>query len=288
MAAGSKRLIAALAVLLTCLAAAQPVAPKRIVSLVPALTEMLFAIGAGPAVVGVSSFDEFPPEVKTLPRVGALLNPDTERIFALRPDLVITYGSQAELEAQFAAAHIRTFSYRHGGIGTVLQSIRELGRATGRQAGAERVAGGLERRLQEIRARVKGRPRPRTLLVFDRQPQTLREIYVSGGAGFLHEMLDAAGGANVFADTPKESVQPSQEMLIARAPEVIIEVRATGMLEGGNLQEERAAWSALRGVPAVRQGRVHLLVGQYLVSPGPRLADATEALARVLHPEAFR
>ena len=89
---------------------------RRIVSLVPALTEMLFAIGAGPQVVGVSSFDAFPPEVKNLPRVGALLDPDTERILSLRPDLVIIYGSQTDLQTQFERAgiqHVRLPARRH-------------------------------------------------------------------------------------------------------------------------------------------------------------------------------
>jgi iron complex transport system substrate-binding protein len=266
----------------------QTAAPHRIVSLVPALTEMLFAIGAGSEVVGVGSYDEFPPEVKKLPRVGALINPDTERIFALRPDLVITYGSQAELEAQFSKVGIRTFSYRHGGIATVLASIRDLGRAASHPDEAERVARELETRLAAIRARVQGRPRPRTLLVFERQPKTLRDVYASGGEGFLHEILDAAGGANVFADVKRESVQPSQETLLARSPDVIIEIRAVGLLEASEARDARSVWAALGSVPAVRSGQIHLLTGEYLVVPGPRLAQATEALARVLHPEVFR
>ena len=80
--------------------------PQRIVSLIPAVTEILFAIGAGPQVVGVGSFDTFPPEVSKLPRVGALLDPDTERILSLRPTLVVTYGSQTELQTQLARAGI--------------------------------------------------------------------------------------------------------------------------------------------------------------------------------------
>jgi len=81
---------------------------------------MLFAVGAGPQVVGVSTYDDFPPETKALPRVGALLDPDTERIFSLRPDLVIIYGSQSELESQFARAGIRVYAYRHAGVGNVM------------------------------------------------------------------------------------------------------------------------------------------------------------------------
>jgi iron complex transport system substrate-binding protein len=260
--------------------------PRRIVSLVPAMTEMLFAMGAGPQVVAVSSYDDFPPEVRALPKVGALLDPDTERILALRPDLVIVYGSQSDLQMQLERARLRTFNYRHGGIGTTLNTIRELGAVTSHRQEAEDLASSLQRRLEDIRARVKGRPRPRTLLVFERQPGTLREIYASGSVGFLNEMLDIAGGINVFADVSRESVQPSIETLLARAPDVILEVRAAGLLQT-DAAAERNAWLPLSSVPAVKNGRVHLLIGDYLVVPGPRLAMATESFARVLHPEAF-
>ena len=262
-----------------------PRAPQRIVSLVPALTEMLFAIGAGPQVVGVSSYDAFPPEVKKLPRVGALLDPDTERILALRPDLVITYGSQSNAEAQFARAGIRTYSYRHGGIATILESLRELAALTGRRADGDRIASDLQARFDAVRARVRGRPRPRTVLVFEHDSGTLRSMFVSGGIGFLHDMLEIAGGENVFADVKRESVQPSVETLISRAPDVIVEIRAN---PPPNIDAERRAWLTLTTVPAVRNGRVHFLAGEYLVVPGPRVAQGVEAFARALHPEAFR
>jgi iron complex transport system substrate-binding protein len=301
MAAGTKRLIAAVVLLLvggaglvspasadlTQSAAQRPGGARRIVSLVPALTEMLFAIGAGSQVVGVGSFDAFPPEVKNLPRVGALLNPDVERILSLRPELVVIYGSQTDLQTQFARAGVKTYSYRHGGIDTILQSIRELGDATGHRPEADRVVSGLRDKLAAIRARMKGRAQPNVLLVIDRQPKTLREIYVSGGFGFLHEMLEIAGGRNVFSDVKRESVQPSHETLIARAPQVIVELQAEGMIAPSDIAADKATWSTLSSLPAVRNGRVHILVGQYLVVPGPRFADAVETLARTLHPEAF-
>jgi len=263
-------------------------APARIISLVPALTEMLFAIGAGPQVIAVSSYDNFPAEVKALPKVGALLDPDTERILSLRPDLVITYGSQGELESQFARAGIRTFSYRHGGVPIVLETLRALGAATGHAVEADRTAREIQAQLDDIRARVRGRARPRTLLVFDRQPQSLQQMYVSGGVGFLHEMLEIAGGSNVFADVRREAVQPSHELLIVRAPEIILEVRAAGLLAADDVRRERGVWSALGSVPAIRNGRILFLSGDYLVVPGPRVAQATAAFARALHPEAFR
>ena len=288
MAARSQRFLTAFALVVACALLSAAPQQQRIVSLVPALTELLFAIGVGSSVIGVSNFDAFPPDVSRLPRVGALLDPDTERILSLRPTLVLIYGSQTDLQAQLRRAGIRTYVYRHGGIRTIYQSLQELGDATDHRPQADRVVRDLRARIDAVRTRVAGRPRPRVLLVIGRQPKTLREIYVSGGRGFLHEMLDIAGGQNVFADIARESAQPSQETLIARAPEVVIEVHAEGMFKTSTAEAERAVWSSLPSLPAVRNRRVHVLIGQYLVVPGPRFAEATETLARTLHPEAFK
>ena len=300
MAAGTKRLIAALFIA-ACGAslAGSPREPEgfaprshtekaRIVSLVPALTEMFFAIGAGPQVVGVGSFDQFPPEVAKLPRLGALLDPDTERILSLRPTLAAIYGSQTDLQAQLTRAGIRAYVYRHGGIETIYRTMRELGTATARESQAERLVRDLQARIATIRTRVRDRTKPKVLLVISRQPGTLREIYVSGGVGFLHEMLEIAGGRNVFADVARESAQPSQETILARAPDIVVEVHAEGMFKTSNVENEKAVWTPLSSLPAVRNNRVHVLLGQHLVVPGPRFADGAEALARTIHPGAFR
>jgi iron complex transport system substrate-binding protein len=261
--------------------------PARIVSLIPALTDMLIAIGAQPQLVAVSSYDD-DPQVKALPRVGALLDPDVERIIGLRPDLVLVYGSQQDLVTQLARASIPVYQYRHGGLAHVTATIRELGARVGRPARAEAVAAGIEERIAAVRRRTSVRPKPRTLLVFGREPGTLRGIYVSGGRGFLHDMLEAAGGANVFADTTTESVQASSELILARAPDVIIELRSNEEPSGPASRTEIDSWKALSSVPAVQNGRVHLLVGRSLNVPGPLVAEGVEQLARLLHPDIFK
>jgi iron complex transport system substrate-binding protein len=219
--------------------------------------------------------------------VGALLDPDTERIFALRPDLVIVYGSQTELERQFARAGIRVYAYRHAGIGNVLQTIRDVARLAGRTADGDRAVRDLQAQLDTVRARVRGRPRPRTMLVIGRDTGALRGVYVSGGVGFLHELLDIAGGDDLFADIKRESVQPSNETMIVRAPDVIVELWPGSQPPAETLQRERAVWNLLASVPAVRNNRVHLLYGDYLLAAGPRLGRAADTLARALHPDAF-
>ena len=280
-------ILAALIVLATTPSAQTPARPQRIISLVPALTEMLFAMGAGPQVVAVSSFDEYPPEVKNLERVGALLDPNLERILSLRPDLVAIYGSQQDLKTQLARAGIPVYPYRHAGLADITTTIREIGERVGHAAEARAVIGRIETQLASIRARVGTAPRPRTLLVFGREAGALRGIYASGGTGFLHDMLEAAGGEDVFGDIKRESVQATTELILARKPEVILEIRSSAS-ESGTPASEIAVWRTLASVPAVRNNRVHFIVDPRTVVPGPRVAEATELLARALHPDRFK
>jgi len=267
--------------------AAQNAAPQRIVSVIPAITEMLFAIGAGPQVVGVGSFDRFLPEIAKLPRVGALLDPDMEQIFSLRPDLVALYGSHLDQQSQLARADIPVFSYRHGGLDDVTATIRELGHRTGHAAEAEQVARSIEQGLEEIRKRVAGRKRPRTLVVIGREPGVIRNVYANGGVGFLHDMLEVAGATNVFGRVEREAVQPASEIILTTGADVIIELRVEGILGPLAIEREIAAWNRLSTLPAVRTGRVHFLIGSDLVIPGPRIVEGTRRLAQLIHPEAF-
>jgi iron complex transport system substrate-binding protein len=271
-----------LALLLTTCAFAQA-KPARIVSLVPGATEMLFAIGAGPRVVAVSSYDKEPPQVRSLPRVGALVDPDVERILSLKPDLIVVYGSQHELVRQLQRAGIAHFSYVHGGLTEIFRTIRELAARTGDTDRAAQVIRQIEDTLADIRRRVAGRPRPKTMIVFGREPGSLRNVYASGGYGFLHDLLAIAGGDDVFADIKRESVQASSELVLIRSPDVIVELRADD-----DSAPDLAAWQAVPSVPAVRNNRIVTLTGSDMVTAGPRIGQAAVRLARALHPDVFK
>jgi len=261
-----------------------PSTPQRIVSLVPAGTQMLFAIGAGPRVVGVSSFDRDPAEVRRLPKVGALLDPSTEQIVRLRPDLVVIDASQVEVRDTLTGMRIPVMTYSHPGLSDIMKTIRELGARLGLEVPAGRVAAVMESRLDRVRAGVAGRPRPSALIVFGREPASLRGIYASGGVGFLADIVDVAGGRNVFADIRRESLQAGTEIILAARPEVIVELQPG---EGGaGIRQAESAWQALASVPAVANRRVYVLVGDEFVVPGPRVAEAAERIARLLHPDA--
>jgi len=266
--------------------AAEP--PRRIVSLIPAVTEMIFAMGAGDRVVGVSAYDRYPPQVDRLPRVGGLIDPNIERIFSLKPDLVIVYDTQEDLKQRLDRAAIPFYRYEHRALPDIAATMRSVGARVGAGERANQLATGMEADLDAIRRMVSGQPRFKTLLVFGRDPGSLRNIYASGGYGFLHDMLEVAGGDDVFADTKQQSVQASTEMILARRPEVIIELHYGDSLKSADLQREAAVWDALPSIPAVRAHRVYLLVGDEFVVPGPRVVSATRTLARTLHPSVFK
>jgi iron complex transport system substrate-binding protein len=258
--------------------------PQRIISIIPSTTEMLFAMGAGPRVVGVGTFDRYPPEALTRAKVGGLVDPDVERIISLKPDLVVVYGTQSDLRAQLERAKIPIFLYQHAGLADITSTIRELGERIGSPREGSDLADRIEAEIADIRKRVAGRPHPRTLLVFGRDAETLRGIYASGAVGFLHDMLDAAGGTNVFADVPRQSIQTTSELAVARAPEVIIEIGVdTASASGRNLR----AWESLASIPAVRNKRIYQLRGDGMMNPGPRISASVRRVAEVLHPGAF-
>lgn len=260
----------------------QTAAPKRVISLVPAVTEMLYAVGAGSQVIAVSSYDHFPKEVEPLPRVGALIDPDIEKILSLRPDLVIVYGTQDELKVRLTRASIPMFLYQHAGLADITATIRSVGVRVGHAPEAEKVAGDMERGLDDIRTRVAGLPRYKTLLVFGREPGRLTSVYASAGVGFFHDLLEVIGSTDVFADVKKQNVQISSEQILARAPEAIIEFH--GRSTPAQLETERKVWGTLSSLPAVKNNRVFLIADERLNIPGPRIVEAARLMADALHP----
>jgi iron complex transport system substrate-binding protein len=278
--------LAALIVVAAIGLAAQTESAARVISLIPATTEMLFAMGAGDKLVAAGSYDHYPPEVERLPKVGALLDPNIERILMLKPDLVVVYGTQTELKNRLDRANIPYYMYVHKGLPDISETIRSLGARVGMAQQASSLASSIESRVNKVRAEVARLPRPKTLLVFGRERDSLRNIDASGGVGFLHDMLEAAGGTDVMSDVRRQSVMMTTEMILARAPEVILELRY-GPPEAGDAEDLRQ-WNTLAAVPAVKSKRIYQLRGQEYVVPGPRVAPAVEQMARTLHPEAFR
>lgn len=258
-----------------------PPSPQRLISLAPSVTEMLFALDLGERVVGVTSYCDYPPAARAKEKVGDVLNPSLERILALRPDLVIiSTATQLERFARrLEEVGVPLYVVNADRVEDVLRSLENLGEITGRREEAERVVRALRARLDDIRARVRGRPRPRVLMVIQRDP-----LIVPGRGAFLTDLVEQAGGQSITADAEREWTPYSLETVLARAPEVII-------LPSRERTTRRLAdmrWPQLETTPALRHGRVYAIHNDLLMRPGPRLIEGVEELARVLHPEAFR
>lgn len=257
------------------------VRPRRIISLAPSVTEMLFALGVGDRVVGVTSLCDYPPEATMKEKVGDVMTPSLERIVALAPDLVIiSTATQLELFAKrLIEIGVPVYVVKANRLEDVLATLRHLGDVTGEVRAAEALTRSLQARIERVVERTRTLPRPRVLLVVQRDP-----LIVAGREAFLTDLVEKAGGRSITADAQREWTLYSLESVLARAPEVIvIPSHETQSQRLPNLQ-----WSALADTPALRNKRVYTINADLLMRPGPRLVEGLEELARLLHPEAFQ
>lgn len=256
--------------------------PKRVVTLTPSLTEMVFALGAGDRVVAVSDYCDYPDAVRVLPRVGSFLSPSIERILALRPDLVLLDGVQGEAAAMLSGAGTHAVAVPMQDLAQLRQAFVTVGEQLGdRRAQADALRGTLDRDIATVQARVASLPAPRTMFVVDRQIGSLRGLVVAGPGSYLDELLRLAGGQNVFGDMAPRYAKVAVEAIEERRPEVILDAVHTDAQGAAAL---RADWGVLPRLPAVQGGRVHVLANRVFVTPGPRLGQALTAIADLLHP----
>ena len=259
--------------------------PQRVVSLTPSLTEILWALGAGERVVGVSDYCDYPAEAKTRPHVGTFLQPSVEKILALRPELILMDGVQKDVAAALSAAGggARVLAIPMNDLGQVREAITQVGAALGdRKKEAAALLGQLDGELLAVRSQVSrrgSRPRPKVLFVVDRQLGGLRGVIATGPGTYLDELVQLAGGTNVFSDLPVRYGKVAVEAIEERQPDVIFDAVHS---EAGSAESVRADWLGLRNVPAVRNGRVHVLNDREFVTPGPRLGKAVREMARLI------
>jgi len=266
---------------------------QRIVSLAPSATEILFALGAGDRVVGVSDYCAGPEAALGLPRVGGLVNANLERIVALAPDLLLTIGKAERLRGLAEAEGIPFRSLTMESVADVGRAIHELGRLVGGERRAAALGADLDARLAAVRGRWAATPPVSTLLVLSRPAGRLAGLMTCNRTSFLSELLTVAGGSNCFAAAPTRYLTPGLERVVRVAPAVIVElVPDRSRWAGGDhrppltrLQREQriAEWEILSSVPAVRDHRVRVVTGRHLLIPSLHLAETAEAFAAVLH-----
>ena len=257
-----------------------PVPVNRIISLAPNLTEIVFAIGAGNRLVGRTSYCDFPAEAKAVAEVGDTLHPSLEKIIALQPQVVlISTASQLEVfTQQLQSQNIAVFVTDPRDLVGVFRTIDQIGRIVGQPQQAELLIQKLGERTQAVEKAVAGRQPVRVFYQVSGEP-----LYTIGRDAFLTDLIRRAGGISVTADVPGAWPKYSNESALAAKPEAII------LPTGGSMGAANAAVTeALRQSPAALAGRVYKINDDHLARPGPRSVDGLEAIAKALHPEAFK
>jgi len=255
--------------------------PERVVSFAPSITEIIYALGRECRLKGVTEFSDVPPEAARLPRVGSYVRLDLERIVALRPDLCIATkdGNPIEIVNRLEALKIPVYVVNPRNLDSVMETILKIGEILNAARRASIIVDKMRSRLNAV-----------TTLVADssHRPRTFFQIGVSpivsvGTQTFIHELIVLAGGKNL-AQGPLPYPRFSREQVLSLSPELFL---ITSMARGANFEDIKREWTRWPDLPAVRDDRILLVDSNLFDRPTPRLIDALELLARLIHPELF-
>ena len=256
----------------------------RIVSLAPNITEILFAIGLGDEIAGVTLDSDYPPDAAEKPKVGTFWQPDIEAVVAARPGLVITLGfeQQQNLAERLKRIGYNSLTVNIEKVSDLFAAIERIGAATGRRRQANELISRISTKLQQLASLVDAGPKVRVLWVVQREP-----LRVAGRNTFVNEMIELAGGENAIGPTVHKYPPIGSEQVVACNADVIIE-SAMGREDIEN-QRDRALqhWSKFKYLPAVASRRVYVIRGDTVSRLGPRLYEGTETIARCLRPHLF-
>jgi iron complex transport system substrate-binding protein len=257
-----------------------PARVTRVISLAPNLTEIVFAVGAGDRLVGRTTYCDFPAEAKAITEVGDTLQPSLERIIALKPQVVlISTASQLEVfTRQLQNQNIAVFVTDPRDLEGVLRTISQVGEMVGQKPQAEVVINKLRERANAVEQAVRQKPPVRVFFQLSAEP-----LYTAGHDAFVTDLIRRAGAVSVTADVPGAWPKYSNESALAANPDAII-LPVGGSMGTGNLN----VTEALSRSRAALEGRVYKVNDDHLMRPGPRAIDGLEAMARALHPDAFK
>ncbi|MEC9488102.1 MAG: cobalamin-binding protein [Halanaerobium sp.] len=248
--------------------------PERIISLAPSNTEILFALGAGDKVVGVTTFANYPEEARDKPRVGDV-NPNLEKIAIQRPDVIFTMGGMDEVVQKLTAIGYKVVVIDPQKIDDIFQAIDLISRVTATRDRAEELIGELRQRIAAVEEAVRD---------VENRPSVFYEVWdeplmTAGPGTFIDSLIKMAGGRNVAGSLQQSWSQYSFERLLLDDPDIYL----ISWEDKGRVLE-RPGWSNLQ---AIKEGQVYIIDQDLISRPGPRIVDALEELARIIHPEAF-
>ena len=260
---------------------AVPDNPARIVSLAPSITEIIFALGEGGRLKGVTEHCDFPARAQSLPKIGSYVHPDLERIVALKPDLCIGVRDGNPLSAadRLGALGIPLYAVDPRNLETVVDTVLEIGRLLNVTAKAQLVAKEMRDRIERVKALVAGaKSRPGIFFQIGIVP-----IVSAGSHTLIDELTTVAGGRNL-AEGPVSYPRYSKEQVLALQPEIII---ITSMTREEDLAGVKDEWKQFDSLPAVRNKRIYIVDANLFDRPTPRLVEGLETLAGIIHPELF-
>jgi len=259
---------------------------ERIISIAPNTTEILYALGLGDRVVGVSRFCNYPSEVEDKPVVGGLYDPNWEKIAMLRPDFVVGLDTQQDIAGHLKQLHIPFLGVSHEHIGEILEAILMIGEACGAEEQAEQLVSELRREMGRIRSpsgppalsivekRASRRDVP-TVLVCISRDETANRCYIAARNTFYDELIELTGGVNACTETRQKYPEISPEGLIALNPDIIIDIGPTAGLD---------AWRHYLTLPAVQNNRITIIPETYASVPGPRFVKLLENFKEAIQP----
>ncbi|MDR2366562.1 MAG: helical backbone metal receptor [Deltaproteobacteria bacterium] len=259
-----------------------PADPKRIVSLAPSVTETLFALGQGPKVVGVTGYCEYPPEALALPKVAGFSDVNLEAVLRTRPDLIVLPVDKTANRRDLGRLGLTTMTLDTRSLTGYMASLLSFGEATSSLPLAGKVVSNLENSIREAEGRALGRPRPRVLFSVMHSYQGfgyITEITAVGRDGFFSDMLELAGGRNVY-EGPLSFPKLSREAILTLDPDVIVD-----LIQGSEQSDlAMADWRGLGRIKAVETGRVYLFSDKSDTVPGPRIYKTIDKLSAALFP----
>jgi iron complex transport system substrate-binding protein len=262
--------------------------PKRIISMSPGTTEMLFALGQGQRVVGVTRYCDYPTSATTKTSIGGFFDPNYEKIITLKSDLVILLTPQDAAKAELERLKIPTLTVPNETIDDIYTALLTIGKTCGVDEKAQAFVADLKQRVEKVKNTVKDRKPPRVLICIQRDMTSanMSGLYTAGKGTFYDEIITKAGGLNAVTDNGYPKL--SAEGVIALNPDIIIDL--AGDLDKVDKTPETIIkqWDFFKTVKAVRDDRVHLIVGYHALRPSPRFVLFLEQLASILHPEAFK
>lgn len=258
-----------------------PADPKRIVSLAPSITEIIFALGEGERLKGVTQHCDYPAEARSLPKVGSYVHLDVEKIAAAAPDLCIgaSDGNPPRVVEMIEAMGIPVYLASPANLDTLLDTFLRIGQILNTSQKARETVNLMHARIEQVKTRLANtKQSPRVFFQIGIVP------LVSVGRGtFLNELITLAGGRNL-GEGPAPYPRFSREQVVAMEPDIIV---ITSMTRGLGLENVKDEWKSYQSLPAARDDRIYIVDSNIFDRPTPRLIDGLEELARIIHPELF-